>query len=59
MSEIAAQDQRTTTAGNLAHLRALTGLDPVTAGSQEIKAALLVKEVPQKEAWRLGLLDAQ
>ena len=58
MSTVAAQDQRTTTAGNQGHLRALTGLDPVKVGSQEIKDALPIKEVPQKESWRLGLLDA-
>ena len=58
MARISAEDRRTATAGNLAHLRALTDLDPVSEGQLEMKAALPVKEVPAKEAWRLGLLDS-
>ena len=36
----------------------LTGLDCKMTGGQEVKHALPVQEVPEKEGWRLGLLDA-
>ena len=41
MAELVAKDARTTTACNMAYLTSLTGLDCV----------------PDKESWRLGLLD--
>ena len=46
MAEVAASDQRSVTACS------------ATAGWQNLKAALPVKEVPDKEKWRLGLLDS-
>ena len=58
MAEISAKDQRTVTACNLAHVSTLTGLNSATAGWQDLKAALPVQEVPDKEKWRLGLLDS-
>ena len=57
MAQLVAGDRRTITAGNLAHVSALAGLDCATAGRLEVKAALPVTEVPEKESWRLGLLD--
>ena len=57
LAELAARDRRTVTAGNLAHVSALTGLDCATAGWLDLKAALPVKVVPDSEMWRLGLLD--
>ena len=57
MAEMVAKDARTTTACNLAHLRSLTGLDCTTADKRQVKALLPVKSVPEKEGWRLGLLD--
>jgi hypothetical protein len=58
MAELAAQDARTITAANLTLVSALTKLDCVIVGRQEVKQALPVQEVPEKERWRLGLLDA-
>jgi hypothetical protein len=58
LAELAAGDKRTVTAGNLVHVSALTGLDCATAGWLDLKAALPVKEVPDCEKWRLGLLDS-
>ena len=56
MAELAAGDRRMVTAGNLAHVSELTGLD--CAGWQDVKTALPVREVPEGERWRLGLLDS-
>ena len=58
MAEVTASDKRTVTAGNLAYVSALTSLDCATGGWLDIKAALPIKEVPEKEKWRLGLLDS-
>ena len=58
MARISACDRRTVTASNLAHLSALTGLDPECTGSLEFQESLPVLEVPDKEVWRVGLLDA-
>ena len=57
MSEIVAKDARTSTAGNLAYLSSLTGLDCTEAVKQQVKDLLPVESVPDKESWRLGLLD--
>ena len=58
MAEVAARDQRTVTACNLAHVSAVTRLDCATSGWLDMKAALPIKEVPEKEKWRLGFLDS-
>ena len=58
LAELAAGDKLTVTAGNLAYVSALTRLDCATAGWLDLKAALPVKEVPDREKWRLGLLDS-
>ena len=57
MAALAAGWAQTVTARNLCHLQSLTGLDPVSVSSHQLKAALPVKEVPDSELWRLGLLD--
>ena len=57
MARLVAEDRRTVTATNLSYLSDLTKLDPVEVGTPEVRAALPVKGVPEKEAWRLGLLD--
>ena len=57
MAEIAASDQRTVTACNLRHVSNLTKMNSATEGWLKLKAALPVVEVPDREKWRLGLLD--
>ena len=58
MAELAAGFAQTVTFQNLAHLRNLTKLNPSLDSIREIKQALPVKLVPEKEEWRLGLLDS-
>ena len=58
MAVFAAGQAQTVTAVNLAHLRALTGLDPAWDSIRQIKESLPVKTVPAGEQWRLGLLDS-
>ena len=58
MVELATGWAQTVTAINLGHLRQLTGLDPAVDSIRQIREALPVKEVPECEQWRLGLLDA-
>jgi hypothetical protein len=56
MAAVVARDARTVTAANLAHLSRLTGLDCAVESGRAVKQALPVEEVPEKEAWRIGLL---
>ena len=58
MCELASGWAQTVTAINPEHLRELTGLDPAVDLIRLIRQALPVKEVPECEQWRLGLLDA-
>ena len=58
MAELARNDARTTTAANLKHISDLTSRSCATGDWSEVKAALPVKEVPEKETWRLGLLES-
>ena len=58
MAALAAGWAQTVTARNLSHLQNLTGLDPVSDSFRQLKSALPVKEVPEAELWRLGLLDS-
>ena len=58
MAELTAKDARSTTACNLAYVDSLTGLNCGTADRRQVKSLLPVKCVPEKESWRLGLLDA-
>ena len=57
MANLAAGWAQTVTARNLAHLQNLTNLNPLWDSLQVIKRALPVKQVPEVESWRLGLLD--
>ena len=57
MAEVVARDARSTVAGNLSYLASLTHLDCSVESRAAVKLALPVKEVPEKEAWRTGLLD--
>ena len=57
MAQVVAGDRRTITSGNLTHVSAVTKLNCAMDGWLNLKAALPVSEVPEKEAWRLGLLD--
>jgi hypothetical protein len=57
MAEVAAGCAQTVTACNLAFLKKLTDRDPAEDSVQEIRHALPVREVPEREEWRLGLLD--
>ena len=57
MAKLAAGFAQTVTFQNLTHLRNLTKLDPSQDSIREIKQVLPVKMVPEKEEWRLGLLD--
>ena len=58
LAELMAKDVRSTTAGNLAHVSAITGLNCSSADKLAVKAALPIGEVPESERWRLGLLDS-
>ena len=58
MAALAAGWAQTVTARNLTHLQSLTGLDPASDSIRQLKTALPVKEVPEGELWRLGLLDS-
>ena len=57
MAEVASKDARTVTAGNMKHLNTLTKLDCAAESKLVVKRALPVKEVPECESWRTGLLD--
>ena len=59
LAELFSKDARSTTAGNLAYVSAITGLNCSSAEKSAIKAALPVTEVPESELWRLGLLDGE
>ena len=57
MADISSRDARTITASNLRMLTNVTGLDCTTADKISVKNALPIKQVPESERWRLGLLD--
>ena len=57
MAELVAKDARSTTAGNLAYLTSLIGLDCMSVDKLQVKSLLPVESVPDNESWRLGLLD--
>ena len=57
MAEVASRDARTVTAGNMKLLNSLTKLDCAAESKLAVKRALPVKEVPECESWRTGLLD--
>ena len=57
LANMAAKDARSVTAGNLRFLSGLTKLDCAEESSLIVKRALPVEHVPEKESWRIGLLD--
>ena len=58
LASIVSHDPRSPTCSNLRYLQKMTGLaTPQYFSSARIKVALPVKEVPEPEKWRLGLLD--
>ena len=58
LANIVGRDPRSTTSKNLIYIKQLSGLDPWDFSSQNIKKNLPVKEVPENEKWRLGLLSS-
>ena len=54
---LAKMASRSVTAGNLRFLCGLTKLDCAVESSLIVKRALPVEHVPEKESWRIGLLD--
>ena len=59
LARIVTNDPRSTTFLNLRQLRNVTDMDQAEHySSARLKAALPVKEVPDKEKWRLGLLTS-
>ena len=58
LARMVSGDPRSSTFSNLRYLEKLTGLSrPQFCSSAKIRAALPIKEVPEHEVWRLGLLD--
>ena len=58
LTNLVARDVRTTTGGNLHHIREVTGLDPWTCSPKEVKRVLGEKlgQVPDLDEWRLPYL---
>ena len=57
LARIVSGDPRSTTCVNLRYLKKLSGHDhPQWYSSTRIRLALPVKEVPESEKWRLGLM---
>ena len=57
LARIVSSDPRSTTCVNLRYLQRLTGLDqPQMYSSARVRLALPVKDVPELEKWRLGLM---
>ena len=57
---LASRDRRSTIGANLALIREVTGLDPWTAGRNELRAALETAElspVPPMDEWRMLALE--
>ena len=57
MANMSSGDARTITASNLRMMNNVTGLDCTVADKISVKNALPIKQVPEGEKWRLGLLD--
>ena len=57
LAGMATKDARSVTAGNLRYLSGVTKLDCAVESSWIVKKALPVECVPEKESWRIGLLD--
>ena len=57
VANIVARDPSSTTAKNIKYIERLTTLSPWDFTTWRIKEALPIKTIPEKEVWRLGLLD--
>ena len=53
-----ARDHKSTNSKNLLYVKKLSGLDPREFSSQKIKLNLPVREVPDDQKWRLGLMSS-
>ena len=58
LANIVGRDPRSTTSKNLMYIKQLSGLDPWDFSSEKIKKNLPVKDVPENEKWRLGLMSS-
>ena len=57
MAHIVSRDPMSTTYRNLCHIKEVSGLDPWDFSSQRIKMKLPVKNIPEDQKWRIGLLS--
>ena len=59
LARVVSSDPRSSTCSNLKYLAKMTGLNqPQFYSSTRVKAALPVRQVPDTEQWRLGLLGS-
>ena len=57
LTELATNDARTVLACNVAFVSRLSGLNCKVESAVSVRCALPIKTVPERESWRLGLLD--
>ena len=57
LAELATNDARTVLACNVAFVSKLSGLNCKVESAVSVRCALPIKTVPERESWRLGLLD--
>ena len=59
LARMVADDPRSTTCRNLRYLREVTNMDNVESySSWRVRESLPVQNVPEKEMWRVGLLNS-
>ena len=58
LANVVARDPGSNTADNLQYIKELTGLSSWSTPSGRIKASLPVLKVPEKEQWRIELLES-
>ena len=58
LANVVARDPSSNTADNISYIRKLTSLSPWDYSAARIKSALPALQVPDKEKWRLGLLQS-
>ena len=58
LANVVARDPSSNTADNISYIKNLTNLSPWDYTSARIKRALPALQVPDKEKWRLGLLQS-
>ena len=57
LANIVGRERQSTTAKNLLLIQNLTKLDPWVFSSQRIKLELPVKNIPEDQKWRIGLME--